>query len=65
MWVPPSIRPEKRLTLAAQDGFTLHYNDPRNPANYTEQIIKIRKHLFKMQGLKVGDELPEVSCAGN
>ncbi|KAF2255757.1 glycoside hydrolase family 5 protein [Trematosphaeria pertusa] len=44
------------------DGFTLHYDDPKNPANYTEQIVKIRQHLFKMQGKEVGQDMPSVPC---
>lgn len=52
----------RMLTNVAQDGFTLHYDDPKNPANYTEQIVKIRQHLFKMQGKEVGQDMPSVPC---
>jgi hypothetical protein len=36
--------------LPGQDGFTLQYGNPANPTNVTEQISKIRQHLFKMKG---------------
>jgi hypothetical protein len=36
--------------LRGQDGFTLQYGNPANPTNVTEQISKIRQHLFKMKG---------------
>lgn len=52
------------LIGAMQDGFTLHYNDPRNSANTTDQIKKIRRHLFKMQGAEVTGDLPAVPCPG-
>ncbi|KAF2108535.1 glycoside hydrolase superfamily [Lophiotrema nucula] len=47
------------------DGFTLQYGNPKNPANYTDQIAKIRQHLFKMQGQLVSSELPAAPCPGS
>lgn len=46
------------------DGFTLQYNNPANPTNVTEQISKIRQHLFKMKGQTVDATLPIAPCPG-
>lgn len=50
--------------LFGQDGFTLQYNNPANPTNVTEQISKIRQHLFKMKGQTVDATLPIAPCPG-
>lgn len=45
-----------------EDGFTMHYGDPRNSAQNNTQISLVRQHFFRMQGKKVGKELPPVKC---
>lgn len=52
------------IESAQQDGLALQYGNPKNPANYTEQISKIRQHFFKMQGEVVGASLPKAPCPG-
>ncbi|KAF2463129.1 glycoside hydrolase [Lindgomyces ingoldianus] len=56
--------PDCSAFVEHNDGFTLQYGNPKNPANYTEQISKIRQHLFQMQGQVVGAALPPAPCPG-
>lgn len=44
------------------DGFTMHYGDPNNTVHNNTQIRTVRKHLFELQGRKVGNSLPPVKC---
>ncbi|KAF2496173.1 glycoside hydrolase [Lophium mytilinum] len=48
----------------SSDSFTLQYGNPTNPVNVTEQVIKIRQHLFKMKGETVDASLPIAPCPG-
>ncbi|KAF2199871.1 glycoside hydrolase [Delitschia confertaspora ATCC 74209] len=56
--------PDCKTFVEHNDGFTLQYGNPKNPANTTEQISKIRQHMFAMQGLRVGASLPPAPCPG-
>lgn len=44
------------------DGFTMQYGNPLNTVQNNAQIAKVRKHMFALQGVKVGNELPPVRC---
>ncbi|KAL9112382.1 MAG: hypothetical protein Q9227_003224 [Pyrenula ochraceoflavens] len=46
------------------DGFALQYGNPANSAMNNSQIAMVRRHLFRMQGVQVGDYLPAVPCPG-
>lgn len=50
--------------LADTDGYTMHYEDPTNPANVTQRIEEVRQHLWKLQGVNVGLGEPLAGCPG-
>ncbi|KAI9880662.1 MAG: hypothetical protein M1830_001666 [Pleopsidium flavum] len=56
--------PDCNVYVNHSDGFTLQYGNPANTLQEHTQIGLIRQHLFKMQNVVVGNDLPGVACPG-